>query len=349
MVGVDLALLESVILVGMGGWLIVLGGAFLMRPRPVDRVSAVLLMLAGVYAILWQEPALFGLGEAIHVAIAQPVFLLFLSGAVFLWTYWLFERHVTKLESTRDELSESLELERTLVDVLSHDLRNPIAAAHLNVQTIAENEPELADELEPIQEDLSRAADVMADGLVYSQLSMGEEVPETEMLDLVELVDEAVDHCLSRAERRAIQLRHEESGPVAAQVSPILERAVENLVDNAIKFSPDGGTVTVRTHADLDDAVVSVTDEGPGMDAEERERFFDRFEHGAEGQTGSGLGLAIVQRLVDLQDGEIDVESRPGEGTTVTIRVPSPDEDQPTGPANPDPAGTVAAQRRGSA
>jgi signal transduction histidine kinase len=128
--GVDLAALEAVFATLTGGWLIVLGGAFLLRRR-VDTVSPALLVLAGIYVLLWRGPALDGLdpSEAFHVSIAQPVFLLLLAGAVFPWVYGLFERHADGLERSQAKLAEALSLQHTLVDGLNHDVRNPLAAA----------------------------------------------------------------------------------------------------------------------------------------------------------------------------------------------------------------------------
>lgn len=323
---VDLATLEAVFLVAMGGWLIVLGGAFLLGQRTVDRVSSLLLVLAGVYAILWQQPALLGVGEAVHVAIAQPVFLLLLSGAIFLWTYWLFERHVERLEVTLSDLEDSLRLERTLVDILGHDLRNPIASAKLGVDSLAREHPSLADELEPVQDDLRKATDAMNNGVVVSRLSSATEETPMEVLDLAEMTREVVEDRQAHATELGVDIQAQVPEDLQVEASPLLRHAIANLLDNALEFSPEGGRVTVSLGVEDEELVLSVVDQGPGIPAEERERLFDRFEKGGE-STGAGLGLAIVDRLVSLHGGEIEVGERPGSGTRAEMRLPWPRED----------------------
>jgi hypothetical protein len=98
---VDLATLEAVLLVAMGGWSIVLTGAFLLDPSTVDRVWAVLIALAGACAIFWRPPTRLGIGEELSVAIVQPVVGFLLAGATFLW---LLERHGEQREAAPEEL-----------------------------------------------------------------------------------------------------------------------------------------------------------------------------------------------------------------------------------------------------
>ncbi len=104
----------------------------------------------------------------------------------------------------------------------------------------------------------------------------------------------------------------------------LLERAVTNLLDNAAKWSPPDGTVTVR----LADGALTVTDEGPGIDPADLPHIFDRFYRSSEARTlpGSGLGLSIVKRAAERHGGTVDVESAPGGGTTFTLVLPSSDQ-----------------------
>lgn len=336
---VDLAMLESTFLLAMGAWLMVLGGAFLLSRRTVDRASAVLLVLAGVYAILWQQPALLGVGEAFHVALAQPVFLSLLSGAIFLWTYWLFEQHVDRLERALDTLEESLALEQTLVDVLSHDLRNPIAEAKLDVQKLAREDPDLDDRLAPIETKLSEATDVMENGLVYSRLASHNEPMHREVLDLTDVVTSSVDTHRQRAEAKDVDLAIEGPETLHAEVNPLIGQAVANLVDNAIKFAPEGSAVTVHLAASPDRVRVAVEDEGPGIPPDKRDELLRRFGTETGIEQGSGLGLAIVRRLVHLHGGEIEITESQAGGARVAFSLPrTPDEiDAPSSPVTLDP------------
>ena len=97
-----------------------------------------------------------------------------------------------------------------------------------------------------------------------------------------------------------------------------------NLLGNAIKFSPEGGPLSVRLNRTNDQAVVCVRDAGPGMDEATRRRTFEKFFQGdtAHAAEGNGLGLSLVKRIVDLCQGTLDVESAPGQGAAFTVRLP---------------------------
>ena len=105
-----------------------------------------------------------------------------------------------------------------------------------------------------------------------------------------------------------------------------LAQVVTNLVGNAIKYSPDGGTVTVRTRREGDDVLLAVSDPGIGIPAELLDRVFEPYvrsaEAGGKGIVGTGLGLPIARELVILHGGRIWAESSPGDGTTFTVRLP---------------------------
>lgn len=104
----------------------------------------------------------------------------------------------------------------------------------------------------------------------------------------------------------------------------MLQHVWVNLLGNAIKFSPQGGTLRVTLHREGGDAVAAVRDAGPGMDEATRRRIFEKFYQGdtAHAAEGNGLGLSLVKRIVDLCQGSVEVDSAPGEGSTFTVRLP---------------------------
>ena len=116
--------------------------------------------------------------------------------------------------------------------------------------------------------------------------------------------------------------------PLAAVDVELFERAIANLVDNALKFCPAGATVTLNAVAAGDEVQVSVTDTGPGIPAADLPHLFDRFYQSrqsvapATGEGGKGLGLAIVKRIVELHGGQVDVTSLAGAGTRVRFMLP---------------------------
>jgi signal transduction histidine kinase len=126
---------------------------------------------------------------------------------------------------------------------------------------------------------------------------------------------------------------------VAAELDiELFERAIANLVDNALKFCPAGGRITLATQVRGDDVEVSVTDTGPGIAADDLPHLFDRFYQSrqtvapAMGDGGKGLGLAIVKRIAELHGGSVAVHSQIGQGTRVSLVVPM------AAPPHPTPA-----------
>ena len=108
-----------------------------------------------------------------------------------------------------------------------------------------------------------------------------------------------------------------------------LKQALFNLVSNALKFTPSGGTVTLRARREPDGVALAVSDTGVGVAPEDQRRIFEKFERGSgreARQAGAGLGLALVKSFIELHGGSVELKSRPGAGTTVTCRIPAESE-----------------------
>lgn len=329
--GIELAMLEALAVVVMGIMLILIAGGFLLRDS--DTASAALLAIAGMYALLWQEPALVGFApdEFAHVGLAQAGFVFFLSAAIFLWAYWLFQEHVAALETATEDLGEALEIEKTLLDILSHDLRNPLTIAHTGLATLKRKGEVPPDRTAVIESSLLRAERIVEDSLVYSRLSSTGDLEPTP-LDLREIAQEAVDALRPTAELRDVELVLEGPDHVPVEATPLIQHAIENLVDNAIDHSPAGEEVVIRLDRRSNTILIEVSDAGPGLDLSQRERLFERFEQGSEpADGGSGLGLSIVRRLVDAHGGSIDVRRSNMGGACVSIRLPISVHRRPTG------------------
>jgi signal transduction histidine kinase len=151
---------------------------------------------------------------------------------------------------------------------------------------------------------------------------------------VAELLDDVTLRFVERAARQGVHivslqaLDHTAPGARAAVDVELFERAVANLVDNALKFCPAGATITLGAVAAGDEVQVTVSDTGPGIPAADLPHLFDRFYQSrqsvapATGEGGKGLGLAIVKRIVELHGGRVDVDSLPGTGTTVRLTLP---------------------------
>jgi signal transduction histidine kinase len=141
------------------------------------------------------------------------------------------------------------------------------------------------------------------------------------------VIDATLEQRAGIADRRGVRLVRTLGDDVTVGVAPsFLALVAGNLVDNALKFSPAGGTVTVTTARRDGEVVLTVADAGPGIAADEVSRVFDRFYRGrAAGSPdteGVGLGLAIVRSVVEAHGGRVAVESREGHGATFTVRLP---------------------------
>jgi signal transduction histidine kinase len=217
-------------------------------------------------------------------------------------------------------LDESQQAQQQLIADASHELRTPLTAHRANIELLAR--PDLP--VERRQRVLGAAVRGIEElsalvGDLIQAARDGRSIDAREPLALDELMAAA----LERAQRRASELRFESRLEpyrlVGARAR--LERAVDNVLDNAIKWSPQGGTVDVR----LVDGTLTVRDRGPGIAEADLPHVFDRFYRAASARAlpGSGLGLAIVKQTIDDHGGSVTVANADGGGTRVTLRFDS--------------------------
>lgn len=227
-------------------------------------------------------------------------------------------------------VAESQDRQRRLVADAGHELRTPLTSLRTNLELLLaasrQGAPSLsARDREDIESDIRGQLDEVTQLIGdLSELSRDDNSQETaERVDLVEVVERALD----RARRRAGSIEFDsELQPWALTGDPsALERAVLNLLDNAVKFSPPNSRVrlTLRPLGD-GTAVIEVTDAGPGIAKEDLPRVFDRFYRSSEARTlpGSGLGLAIVKQAAERHGGTVYAYNAPGGGALMTIRLP---------------------------
>ncbi len=221
------------------------------------------------------------------------------------------------------------------VAMVAHDLRAPLAAV---VQTVYAIRACPADDLERREQLLERIAVRLKDQLQMienllslSRLETGALVLHLEPACCAELVDEVLEVVRPKAEARRIQLEDQtvEADWWMAVDRDQMRMVLTNLVDNAIKYSPDGGRVTVAARQASGLARLTVEDTGMGIPAEDLPRIFDRFYRvkgkATRGITGSGLGLSLVKRVVEAHNGSVAVDSEPQRGTRFTLNLPLAD------------------------
>ena len=227
---------------------------------------------------------------------------------------------------------------RESVSSLSHDLRSPLTATVACLETLQQRLPAGGEERRLIDIALRNTHNAAALVRSLGDLAVLDE-PTFRLnpmrVDLAEVLDDVCLRFAERAAARGVSLRFEAQGtePRAAAVDiELFERAVANLLDNALKFTPAGGVVTVGVAQQGAEQVVSVRDTGAGIAATELPHLFDRLYQGprarssvapASSEEGKGLGLAIVRRIAELHGGSVSVASTPGQGTTVSLAVPA--------------------------
>ncbi|MFG2333506.1 ATP-binding protein [Streptomyces sp. NPDC048604] len=221
-----------------------------------------------------------------------------------------------------DNVEDVLEQQRAFVADASHQLRNPLAALLLRIELLALELPEDNEEIASVRTEGKRLAQVLDDLL---DLALAEHVAaDLRITDIGELAAERVAAWRPVADEKGVRLLLE-GGAVTAWADPVaLSSALDAVIDNALKFTPEGEKVTVRTAANGEKVTIVVTDLGPGLTDEELTRVGDRFWRSGRHQNvkGSGLGLSITRALLAAGGAAIAYAPNEPHGLRVTVTVP---------------------------
>jgi two-component system, OmpR family, phosphate regulon sensor histidine kinase PhoR len=224
-------------------------------------------------------------------------------------------------------------LERIRRDFLadfSHEVRTPLAGLRTAVETLEGGGLE-ADQQEQLwgiaNRQLSRLERLVHDLSELNRIESGELELVVREVDLHDLLRDLAEDFGERAESREVSLVVSTAGPVRALVDPQrVQQIVGNLIDNAVKFSPPGGEVTLRAFGADELVSIEVSDQGEGIPEQEKRRIFHRFyrvdRSRSQDVPGMGLGLAITKHLAAIQGGSIEVDSEPGRGSTFRVTLP---------------------------
>jgi two-component system phosphate regulon sensor histidine kinase PhoR len=222
---------------------------------------------------------------------------------------------------------------RDFVANVSHELKTPVTSIKGFAETLEDgalDDPAAARRfVRIIAGQADRLNSIIEDLLALSTLEQSGDSPllQLEEADLCDVVAVAFDVCGPTAEAKNIELRENCPGRLFARVSPpLLEQAVVNLIDNAVKYSAEGSAVVVTLEETGDEVVVSVTDEGQGVAREHLPRLFERFYRVDKARSrdlgGTGLGLAIVKHVAQIHGGRVSVDSVLGRGSTFRVHLP---------------------------
>ncbi|PWK65154.1 two-component system sensor histidine kinase KdpD [Streptomyces sp. CG 926] len=252
------------------------------------------------------------------------------------------QRLVDEAEKSR-ELAEANRIRTALLAAVSHDLRTPLAGIKASVTSLRSDDVEWSEEdkadlLEGIEDGADRLAALIGNLLDMSRLNTGTVVPLIRETDL----DEVVPMALGGVPEDSVELDIPETLPMIAVDRGLLERAVANIVENAVKYSPHGQPVIVSASALGSRVELRVVDRGPGVPDEAKDRIFEPFQrHGdAPRGAGVGLGLAVARGFTEAIRGTLTAEDTPGGGLTMVITLPIAGDGPPVSPELPTSAVT---------
>ena len=236
-------------------------------------------------------------------------------------------------------LDQSFSLQRRFAADAAHELRTPLTALNLQVQLAerAQGPEERTRAFERLRQGIRRATRLVQQLLTMARLDPDAAAAPSTAVDVGTLAASVVEDARPAASERSIELACEDTsgGSTVSGSEDALRILFNNVVDNAVRYTPAGGRVTVRCEREGDSVQVTVEDTGPGIAEEERERVFDRFYRGrsAEG-SGTGLGLAIVSQVAEMHRGRVALEAGPHGGLRVVVRLPIAAADDADGPVN---------------
>lgn len=242
-----------------------------------------------------------------------------------------FATMAAKIREQFESLKETDRVRRELISNVSHDLRTPLSSMHGYVDTLLLKNDELSPDerrryLEITRRHTQRLGQLVGDLFELSKLESAQVQPELEQFSLAELLHDVAQEFELDAREKGITMDIE-TPPHSVQVMAdigLMQRVLENLLRNALEYTPAGGAITVSLAPRTDRVAVSVADTGCGIAKKDIEHIFDRFYRAESNARGgsTGLGLAIVKRILDLHGSRITVESARDKGTVFAFDLP---------------------------
>jgi two-component system OmpR family sensor kinase len=239
-------------------------------------------------------------------------------------------RLVDTLNAMLERLERGFEAQRRFTADASHELRSPLSRLRTEMEVALRRPRDTPDYVETLRsclEEVQRLTMLVDELLALARLDAGGERGPIEQVALDNVIREVAQRYEQQARERAVRILANANTSIVAQIGrgPV-SLVVANLIDNAVKFSPAGGAVTVSLSESGGEAVVAITDDGPGIQQDELPRVFERFYRGRNARTaaapGVGLGLALTQAIVRAHGGHIEVFNQPGRGASFCVHLP---------------------------
>ena len=241
-------------------------------------------------------------------------------------------RQLAESYNTMAEQLERLDRSRNqFVSNASHELKTSLATMKILLESLI-YQPDMPAELraefmQDMNHEIDRLTSIITDLLTLTQGDDHAVTLKLEKVDVSSLAEETLHRLQSTAEQRNLELyRNIQPGCIMQADSSKLSQIIYNLTENARKYTPDGGHISVRLHTESGHMILQVQDDGVGIPKDDQAHIFDRFYRVDKARSrdtgGTGLGLSIVRQMVTLHGGAISVDSQPGKGSVFTVRIP---------------------------
>jgi len=244
-----------------------------------------------------------------------------------------FNEMADTLEAQMEEIRGIDKLRRELIANVSHDLRTPLAILKGYIETLQIKKDRLSvveqdQYLEIIEDSSDRLANLITQLFEYSKLEAKQITPNKEPFSIADLAGDLLASNKVIADKKNIRLRlkAEEKTPLVFADISLVERAIQNLLDNALKFTPEDGFISLELEPTMSTVKILVRDSGPGISEVEQAYIFERYKQTRtdHARQGVGLGLAIVKKIMELHNTTIRVESSSGVGSVFQFALPVP-------------------------
>lgn len=243
-----------------------------------------------------------------------------------------FNQMADTINDNMEKLKTHDNLRRELISNVSHDLRTPLAIIHGYAETLLIKDKDISDQdriqyLNNINSSTEKLTNLVSQLFEYSKLEARQIEPQKEPFLISELAMDLYYKYQLLAKEKAIDLKIEmaEGLPLVFADIALVERVIQNLVDNALKFTPEGGTITIMLKHSASNVEVTVKDTGPGIAEQDQTYIFERYRKAkatSKGNFGAGLGLAIVKKILDIHNASIKVISKPNQGSAFQFALP---------------------------
>lgn len=236
------------------------------------------------------------------------------------------QKLLLELESKLADISRLQRERQNILSMFAHDIRNSVVGSGwISSRIMLGKTLNLKGDLASLNEEMLRIEQMLSGFMEFSRIDAAKYLPHKKSLDMAALIENEVKHAQIKAAQKKQTLRcliKEKSLPVLKGDPAMLQRVLSNLLDNALKYSGDQGTVSIKVDVRDKDLCVQVRDNGTGIDAKHLANIFESFYRATSASRGAGLGLSIARKIIEAHGGSIWVESAPGKGSTFFFTLP---------------------------